>query len=104
MALILAPAPNTVWSVEPPALITYQPTGSHAVLDNITKKAARAANDDEARFDVVIIGPHEDTPTHFKLRGKNSVRKVLIAACKNFEVDPNWFLFPSPPTSEPFAE
>lgn len=55
----------------------------------MSKKTTHSVTEDDSRFEVFIVGPYEDIPTQFKLRGKNSVRKVLIAACKNFEVDPN---------------
>ncbi len=71
--------------------------GLHSVeslsnLDYLSKKTTHSVIDDDSRFEVVIVDPHEDNPTQFKLRGKNSVRKVLIAACRNFEVDPNRYL------------
>jgi hypothetical protein len=52
----------------------------------------------------VIMGPDEDNPTQFKLRGKNSVRKVLNAACRNFDLDPNRFLSLSFCSSELVAD
>jgi len=65
-----------------------QSAESHSGNDASIKKAVRPAIDDDTRFDVVIMGPDED-PIQFKLRGKNSVRKVLTAACKNFHINPH---------------
>lgn len=81
-----------------------QPLKFHSSNENPMKTPARPAIDDDTRFDVVIMGPDEDNPTQFKLRGKNSVRKVLNAACRNFDLDPNRFLSLSFCSSELVAD
>jgi len=42
---------------------------------------------DEERFTVTIIGPYEEQQAEFKTRGKHTIKKVLAAACRTFELD-----------------
>lgn len=61
------------------------------------KKIVRPGVDEDARFNVIIVGPGDDQSTQFKLRGKHSVQKVLVAACNNFDIDPRRWVSLSDP-------
>jgi hypothetical protein len=63
-------------------------TASSEVAVRPVKKIVRPGVDEDDRFNVIIIGPDDDQSTQFILRGKHSVRKVLVAACHNFDIDP----------------
>ena len=64
-------------------------TASSEVAVRPVKKTVRPGVDEDDRFEVIIVGPDDDQSTQFILRGKNSVRKVLVAACHNFDIDPH---------------
>ncbi|KAF9524723.1 hypothetical protein CPB83DRAFT_860780 [Crepidotus variabilis] len=69
------------------------PTTPSGSVDNTTTSSKRdplrrlPGAEEDSRFELAIRGPDPNMYAQFKLRGKNSVRKVLAAACKNFELD-----------------